>query len=752
MPIPPKIRSLLPPLLLFAATIALFLPAVSFSLVDLDDPSFITYNPVVRDGLSPANLHRAFTALNGDGCMYVPFLWLSYIADTTLFGASPNAPWGFHLTNVLLHAANAILLFFILKTAIRRPWLAFFAAAFWALHPLRVESVAWVTERKDTLSTFFAFLTILFYLKAWGCGRPPRDENSGAEPTSTRHSSLVSRHSRKGLLCFALLAFAAGLLSKPMLVTLPFLFLLLDFWPLRRFSLRDAPRTLPRLALQKWPFFLLSAGFSILTRLLQSRAITDVPLLRRLPLLPSNVFFYLSKTLWPSGLVHLYPVSLPSPTALASAILVLLALTVLAVVLLRRCPGFAVGLAAFAGLLFPVSGIVLIGSVPVADRYSYLPAIGLSLALAALLDLFLECGRPASDGGSEAKPPPPTRHSSLGTCLCTGIAAAVVLGAETIVTHRLLPVWRDTDALHHRLAAIHPAHFTVLKSRFRTTFFTDGDIPLATSLAADMFTQQPDSAISVWANVLVLALRDSSSAALDFYRANIPKYHLDEIRFLLHSSLALLAADTGNPSSALQHLDDAIRDEYHGPFLLDQFHLTAAAVCLVADLPDQALAHARLAPALPPVSSPDAFTPEIRVKTASALWCLGLYRQIVPELLAIADASPSNPALLNNVAWLLATTPASPAPPDTVLAIARRALDSSPDNPPLLDTYAAALAFAGRFDEAIAVATPLADTLRRSSAPNAPALLANVEARLSLFRQHRPYTAENTAISLILSP
>ena len=749
MTLPPKIRAFLPPVLLFAVTLALFLPAVSFSLVDLDDPAFITYNPVARDGLSLANLHRAFTALNGDGCMYVPFLWLSYIADTALFGASPDTPWGFHLTNVLLHAANAVLLWFIIQACIRRPWIACFAAAVWSLHPLRVESVAWVTERKDTLSTLFAFLSIFFYLRAWGRGRPPRGGGSGAMPPPILH--------------FSLFTFLAGLLSKPMLVTLPFLFLLLDYWPLNRFSLREAPSALPRLALRKWPFFVLSAAVSILTRHLQIQAISDVPLLLRLPLIPSHYLFYLSKTLWPSGLVHLYPVVVPSTAAIAFALFVLLALAVLAFALLRRCPGFAVGLAAFVGLLFPVSGIILIGSVPVADRYSYLPAFGLSLALASLLRFLFgprpkravePCARLEKTHEFPRISPAAPHPCHAGTVwrVSTGISLVfATLLPLALATHRLLPAWRNSDALVRHLGNVYPNHFTVLKSRFRSAFFTDGDIPLASRLASDLLAQQPDSAITVWANVLVLAIQDSSSAALDFYRTHVPAYNLDEVRFLLHSSLATLAADVGDSGAALSHLDDAIRDEYHGSFLLDQFHLTATAVCLAANLPEQALAHARLAPALPSISSPDGFTPEVRLKTASALWCLGLYRQITPELLAIADASPSNPVLLNNVAWLLATTPASPAPPDKVLSIARRALDSAPSSPILLDTYSVALAFAGRFGEAIAIATSLADTLRRSSAPNDAAFLAKVEARLSLFRQHRPYTTENVAPALILA-
>ncbi|MBR6023205.1 MAG: hypothetical protein IK066_12400, partial [Kiritimatiellae bacterium] len=174
---------LLPPLLLFLLSAVLFAPSVGYRLVSLDDPVFIYNNPIVFNGFSWTSLGRAFTALHGDRMMYNPLLWVSYLLDSLLYGASPYAPWGYHLTNVLLHAANAVLLYFILLAAVRRPWLAFFAAAVWALHPLRVESVAWVTERKDTLSTLFAFASILFYLKSWEHGRPARDGGPEVAPS-----------------------------------------------------------------------------------------------------------------------------------------------------------------------------------------------------------------------------------------------------------------------------------------------------------------------------------------------------------------------------------------------------------------------------------------------------------------------------------------------------------------------------------------------------------------------------------------
>ncbi|MBR3582158.1 MAG: hypothetical protein IKO01_01780 [Kiritimatiellae bacterium] len=722
----PNLLPALAALALFVATAALFWPSVSYSLVNFDDPVFITRNPIVADGFSWRSVPRAFTALHGDKLMYNPVLWLSYLADTALFHATPAHPWGFHLTNVLLHAANAVLLYFILLAAVRRPGLALFAAAFWALHPLRVESVAWVTERKDTLSTFFALASILLYLKAWGRGRPARDSGPGAQPPPPSfHFSLFTFHCGKGYQCLALLAFAAGLLSKPMLVTLPFLFLLLDYWPLRRFALRDAPRALPRLAVGKWPYFLLSLVFALLTRALQTDAVTPFSLLQRLYWLPSNYFFYLAKTVWPVALIPMNPGLPVTPAFIAGVSVLLLGLAVLAGALLRRCPGFAVGLAAFAGLLFPVSGIVFIGHHPVADRYTYLPAIGLSLALLALLDILLPGrGRHARAACSVAKPP-----TSCQTQLCIVHCALCILPAAlAAVTARILPTWKDTPALYARIAAFAPDHFAVLAHRFHHAFFVRGDVAEAAGLADRMVSLRPGSAQSDYAKVLTLSQTRTSREALDFHAAHLPPLPALRQHHSLPLLLAVLATDAGDTGAAAYNLRLA-RDASPGDAASD------AAIDNIGRWLDAVSGRAPL-------------PPEDLLRPATAVWYLGACAQALPSLLGIARAAPSNPALLNNVAWLLATTAGSPASPGDVLAIARQALALSPDHPVIRDTLAVALAYAGDFDTAIAIDTAVADFLRTSTASDAPHMLANVEKRLSLFRTRTPYTENSPALLL----
>ena len=720
----PNLLPALAALVLFVATAALFWPAVSYSLVNFDDPVFITHNPIVADGFSWRSVPRAFTALHGDKLMYNPILWLSYLADTALFGASPAHPWGFHLTNVLLHAANAVLLFFILLAAVRRPGLALFAAAFWALHPLRVESVAWVTERKDTLSTFFAFLSILAYLKSFSPLRCPGTQ----PPPSTRHSSLVTRHCGKGFQCLALAAFAAGLLSKPMLVTLPFLFLLFDLWPLRRFSLRNAPRALLRLSLRKWPFFLLSAVCIVATIILQADATVQLPLLQRIYWLPSNYFFYLVKSVWPIALVPMCPGLSVRPVFIIFATISIILLAFFALRFFRRCPGFSVGLVAFAGLLFPVSGIVFIGNYPVADRYSYLPAIGLSLAILALLDSFR---------------PPRTAQLCIVNCvLC------ILLAVLAAVTHRILPTWKNSDSFYARIAAFLPDHYGVQNYRFAQAFFNRGDLPEAAEAADLVFDSTPLHPRSLLNKILVLSQTGSSTDALAFFAdhplENSTSQHLDSLQLVL----AALSVDTGDSEAAARHLFLADAVDPLSSISAEAFHSTAAWILWRIGRTDDTLARLRQVSSM---ADATALSPENLLRPCTAVWNLGLRRQALPFLLGLARDAPSNPALLNNVAWLLATTPGSPANPGDVLAIARQALALSPDHPVIRDTLAVAFAYAGDFDAAIAIDSAVADFLRSSTASDAPHMLTNVEKRLALVRARTPDT-ENSPTLLLYAP
>jgi tetratricopeptide (TPR) repeat protein len=358
-------------LLLAVVTFAVYWQVGSHQFVNYDDGKYILENPHVRTGLTSENVIWAFTSTYASN--WHPLTWLSHMLDVQLFGLNPGPH---HLVNVLIHAVNAILLFLLLLRMTGAYWQSVFVAALFALHPLHVESVAWVAERKDVLSSFFFMVTLLLY------------------------SRYVERPGR-GRYLTTLGAFAFGLMAKPMLVTLPFVLLLLDYWPLGRLTLgrpgtptrqRPAPSALKpstvRLLWEKTPFFILSAASSIVTVYAQNKggamsSIKAVPVTFRIINSLWAYVLYLVKMVWPFNLAVLYP--LPTTMTIAqglSAGIFLAGVSFLALRSARRHPYFLVGWLWYLGMLVPVIGLVQVGSQSMADRYSYLPLIGIFIILA----------------------------------------------------------------------------------------------------------------------------------------------------------------------------------------------------------------------------------------------------------------------------------------------------------------------------------------------------------------------------------
>ncbi len=349
-------------------TIALYWPVQSFDFVNYDDDVFVKDNREIRGGLSREGLLWAFTTFHGGN--WHPLTWVSHMADVEVYGLDAG---GHHRTNVLIHTANAILLLIVLTAMTQSPGAGGLVAVIFAIHPLHVESVAWIAERKDVLSGFFWILTMGAY-----AGYVRR-------PTVRRYLLVV-------------LAFALGLLSKPMVVTLPFVLLLLDAWPLRRFG--DA-RTVfdrfggvanrgvaARLFTEKLPLFVLSFVFSILTLLAQKEVgavwtVDRMPIAVRLANALVSYMEYIRKMVWPVDLAVLYPhAGMPETWSIGVAATLLISLTVLAVLKMREMPFLLVGWLWYLGTLVPVIGIVQVGSQAMADRYTYIPLIGLFIALA----------------------------------------------------------------------------------------------------------------------------------------------------------------------------------------------------------------------------------------------------------------------------------------------------------------------------------------------------------------------------------
>ena len=332
---------------LLVAVFAVYAQVATHAFINFDDPIYVTDNPDVRAGLTWDGVVWAFTTFHDSN--WFPLTWLSHMLDVQLFGL--DSGWH-HLINVLFHALSTLLLFIVLRRMTGARWPSAFVALIFAIHPLHVESVAWIAERKDVLSTLFWMLTLLAY------------------------SDYVARPTRSRYL-LTLLVFCLGLMSKPMLVTLPVVLMLLDLWPLRR-GVR---------LVEKVPFFVASLASSIVAYVAHQRggavaALEVIPPATRIENALVTYVVYILKTFWPTNLAIFYPYPLQSLVmpAVFSAI-ALAVITVLVVLAYKQRPYLAVGWFWYLVTLLPVIGIIQTGSQARADRYTYIPMIGLTIAL-----------------------------------------------------------------------------------------------------------------------------------------------------------------------------------------------------------------------------------------------------------------------------------------------------------------------------------------------------------------------------------
>ena len=441
--------------LLAVVTLAVYLPVARHGYVNYDDSDYVTSNAQVQSGLKWENVVWAFQS--GHASNWHPLTWISHMLDIQLFGQNPGVH---HLVSVAMHIANTLLLFLLLRritglrhagvqgcapagcvsglpdsktsvtasaTQVGALWRSYLVAALFALHPLHVESVAWVSERKDVLSGFFFLLTLLAYARYAQC----RMQNAECRITqhaarNTDEGSLITDH-RSLFYLLSLVLFALGLMSKPMLVTVPFVLLLLDYWPLQRWR-QIAPW---RLVAEKAPFFLLAVGSCVVTFMVQRRGgavSTVLSLGARIANALVSYVRYLGKTFLPNDLSVLYPHPghWPMWQVIACAA-VLLAVLAAVLWLARSRPYLPMGWLWFCGMLVPVIGLVQVGIQSMADRYTYLPLIGLFIILVwGLADLV---------------PPRPWRAQALT------VASVFLCLACALLTWRQVGIWRDSEAL-----------------------------------------------------------------------------------------------------------------------------------------------------------------------------------------------------------------------------------------------------------------------------------------------------------------
>jgi protein O-mannosyl-transferase len=406
-------------LALAIGTFAIYAQVIGHQFITLDDPTYIQQNPMVNRGVTLVGLVWALTTFHAAN--WHPLTWISHMVDCQLFGM--NA--GRHLLlNAVIHTANTLLLFWFLLRTTHARWPSALVAALFALHPLHVESVAWASERKDTLSTFFGLLSLIAYVRY------------AQAPSIRRYASVA-------------VTLALGLLAKPMLVTLPLIMLLLDYWPLRRFresEVRGQRSAVRGLVVEKIPLFALVAASAIITFVAQShggavRTLGHDPIAVRLPNAVVSYAKYLLLTFWPNDLAVYYPFSGIAAWQIIGAVFLLMGITAFCISQRRIRPYLVVGWLWFLGALVPVIGIIQVGGQIMADRYFYVPSIGLFIALVFGLAGIAKSWR-------------------VAPALSAGIAAGILLILATL-TNAQIQRWRDSFTLFEHTLAVTPPNFRI---------------------------------------------------------------------------------------------------------------------------------------------------------------------------------------------------------------------------------------------------------------------------------------------------
>jgi tetratricopeptide (TPR) repeat protein len=488
------------PLLLAVAVLTVFWPALGHDFVNYDDDLYVTGNPWVQQGVTWASARWALTT-DAAGNWH-PLTWLSHQLDWTLWGPRPG---GHHATSVVLHALNTVLLYAVLDAMTASPWRSALAAALFGLHPLHVESVAWIAERKDVLSTCLWLLTLLAYA---GYVRRPG----------------VGRY------FLVMLGLALGLMAKPMVVTLPCTLLLLDYWPLGRW--RRAHDLVP-LVREKLPLFALVAISSVITWRVQTAAgaVIALPLANRLGHALVTYVAYLGKMLWPADLAAIYShPGAEAPGAVLLSALVLALVTAAVVVERRRRPFLLVGWLWYLGTLVPVIGVVQVGVAAMADRFTYVPLVGIFVAIAWAV--------------------PAVREPRL-----VAAAAAVVLAVLAARARDQVRVWRDSATLFTHALAVDEAN-PLAHVNLAVVLDERGDLAGANAHLERALVLRPDMVTARIALGNNLVRRGRPEEAMAQYRAAIAA---DPTSARALNNLGWLQLQLGRLDEAIDSLERALR-------------------------------------------------------------------------------------------------------------------------------------------------------------------------------------------------
>jgi len=750
--------------LLVLATIALYWPATRCDFINFDDPDYVTANPHVQGSLNWESVKWAF--LNPVCINWHPLTVMSHMLDCRLFGLNP---WGHHLVNVLFHSLNAALVFAFLRQLTGATWRSLLVAALFAFHPLRVESVAWVAERKDVLSGFFGLLALIFYSRY----ARKRLTVASREPKARIAPALDPQPATLDYM-LTLFFLTLGLLSKPMLVTWPFVMLLLDYWPLERFH----PRSAWRLVMEKVPFFVLTAVVSFVTFVVQKQgdSVTGVgvlPLGARSGNALVSYCRYLGKMIWPTDLAVFYPH--PGYWPLGQVLLMgvfLCGISALLFVKRGRYPFLLMGWLWFVGTLAPVIGLVQVGDQSMADRYTYIPSLGvLILTIWGAYELTRRW-----------------RYHKIALAVAGSTAIILCLA----LTRQQLGYWKDSETLFRHTLEVTENNL-IVHNNLGVALVKKGQIDEAINQYQDAIRLKPDYADAHNNLGVALVKKGQIDEAISQYQDAIrlkPDYaeahnnlgyllrnqgHIEEAMEHYHKALQI----NPNYPDALNNLGVALADQgrfdeaienYHKVLQIEPTHfptLNNLGVAL-ADRGrfDKAIENYYMALQINPNSSDvlnnlglalaakgrfdeaiENFHKAIRVnpnrsETYFQLGvALGQSGRIQEAMVQYREALRLNPDLaeaLNNLAWILAASFNDGLRNGTeAVRLAERACELTHHEKPLfIGTLAAAYAEAGRFPEAVATAKK-AEQL--ANAAGLKDLAGKNRQLLELYRAKKPY-------------
>ncbi len=680
-----KYQSILICLALVAATIVAYEPIRHNGFVSYDDKDYVAANPNVTGGITRDSVVWAFTKSHARN--WHPLTWLSHMLDVQLFGLNRL---GHHLVSVSLHIVNSLLVFWILANITGLFWPSAFVAAVFALHPLQVDSVAWAAERKTVLSGLFWFLTIAVYI--WYTRKPG----------IWRYMAVF-------------VIYGLCIMTKPVVITLPLVLLLLDYWPLERIGGRrteDGGRpntTVGQLITEKIPLFAISAILIVITLISQSDEKGMLPTLDMLPLGSriANVFVayirYIGKSIWPGGLAVFYPYQLINPVSVKAIVcfLLFILITALSIYAGRRRKYLVVGWLWFVVSLVPMIGLVQAGAQSMANRYMYLSMLGLLIIVAWSVKDFV------------GKRP--------GRRAVTAVSAIMVLSAAIIVTRTQIGHWKSELTLFEYALKV-TKNNAIAENNYAGALFREGRLREAKIHYENAVRIDPKYSFKACNNLGYIFLQEGKPDESASCFSELLKQEPDLPNAIF--GLAMALSMQGKYDEAIKYFKKVMELDPEFP----NIRAKMGTALLMAKRPDEAVAC--LNEALK--DSDDKM--EVYVNLAIAYSQLGDFKQSIQNRNKAAALQSNNPEVLNNLAWLLATAgDISKQDADKAVIFAERACKLTGNkNLGFLDTLAAAYAAAGKFDEARATAEK---AIKDAKTAGREELVREIEGRLQLYQK-----------------